>query len=258
MFPSIFVSHGSPSLMIENNKTTNFLKSLPLMFYKPEYILVVSAHWITRNLEILTKSESSVIYDFYNFPKELYEQEYPANSDPKKEDEIIELLQNNSISIRKNSNRVGYDHGVWSPLSFMYPDADIPVIQLSLPMSYTTEELINLGRVLYPLRKDTLILSSGSLTHNLNLLEFGNPNAKVHDYAKVFHDWLIDKLENGKKEDILKYQTRAPCLSQNHPTIEHFSPLLVSYGASKDNIGRSLHDEYMYGNLSMDTIIFNN
>jgi 4,5-DOPA dioxygenase extradiol len=258
MLPSIFISHGSPSLMIENNKTTRFLKSVPSMFDRPKYILVISAHWVTRNLEILTKSESSVIYDFYNFPKELYEQEYPANSDLKKEEEIIELLQNNSISIQKNSNRVGYDHGVWSPLSFLYPNADIPVIQLSLPISYSTEELMNLGKVLYPLREDTLILSSGSITHNLGLLDFANENADVHNYAKVFHDWLVEKLENGKKEDIVEYQTKAPCLHQNHPSIEHFLPLLVSYGASKDNIGKSLHDEYMYGNLSMDTIIFNN
>jgi 4,5-DOPA dioxygenase extradiol len=236
MFPSLYVSHGSPSLMIENNKTTKFLQSLPSLFYKPEYILVISAHWLTGDLEILTKSESSVIYDFHNFPKELYEQEYPANSDSAKEDEIIELLQNNSISVTKNSNRVGYDHGVWSPLSFMYPDADIPVIQLSLPMSYSTQELINLGKILYPLRKDTLIMTSGSLTHNLSLLDFGNANAKVHDYAKVFHDWMIDKLENSDKQSISKSLEIAPYLRKNHPSLEHLLPLFVSYGASKDNI----------------------
>lgn len=258
MLPSIYVSHGSPSLMIENNKTTNFLRSLPSLFDQPKYILVISAHWVTESLEILTKSESSVIYDFYNFPKELYEQEYPANSDSKKEDEIIELLQNNSISVTKNSNRVGYDHGVWSPLSFMYPNADIPVIQLSLPMSYSAEELINLGKVLYPLRKNTLILTSGSLTHNLSLLDFGNENAKVQDYVKIFHDWMIEKLENGDTQSISKSLQIAPYLRKNHPSLEHLLPLFISYGASKNNVGESLHDEYMYGNLSMDTIIFKN
>jgi len=258
MLPSIFISHGSPSLILSNNRSKKFLSSLPSLFDKPKYILVISAHWTTNTLEILTRSDSALIYDFYGFPEELYNQKYPANSDVKKENEIIDLLTQHNISIKKNNTRAGYDHGVWSPLALMYPKADIPVIQLSLPMSFSTQKLFDLGKVLYPLRKDTLILSSGSLTHNLGLFEFSNEDAKVHNYAKDFHDWMTEKIENGEQENVLNYESKAPFVRKNHPTLEHLLPLFVSYGASDDHIGKSLHDVYMYGSLSMEAIIFKN
>lgn len=256
MLPSIFVSHGSPALTLMNNKTTKFLKSLATLFDTPKYILVISAHWTTNTLEILYKTEASVIYDFYNFPKELYEQEYPAKSDKSKENEIIELLKKNNILITKNKERVGYDHGVWSPLSLIYPKANIPIIQLSLPMNYSIEELIKLGETLIPLRKDTLILTSGAMTHNLGEASWNENDTSINNYAKEFHDWIIDKTKNGDMKELIDFRDKAPYVMKNHPTLEHFLPFFISLGASENRKGESLHNYYIYGNQSMDTILF--
>lgn len=256
MLPSIFLSHGSPALTLMNNKTTEFLKKLSSMFDKPKYILVISAHWTTNKLEILSNTKSSVIYDFYNFPKELYEQKYPVKSDISKENEIIELLKKNDISVTKNTKRVGYDHGVWSPLSLIYPKANIPVIQLSLPMSYNIEELVKLGEILLPLRKDTLILTSGAMTHNLVEASWDDNDTSINKYAKEFHDWIIDKTKNSEIKELINFKNKAPYVDKNHPTLEHFLPFFISLGASKNKKGESLHNFYFYGNQSMDTILF--
>ena len=256
MLPSLYVSHGSPALMLITNKTTRFLKSLPSTFDKPKYILVISAHWTSNKLEILREQNQALIYDFYGFPQELYEQEYPARSDIKQENKIIQLLRDFDIEITENKNRLGYDHGVWSVLSMMYPNADIPVTQLSLPMKHTIKQLISLGAVLSSLREDTLILGSGSLTHNIRTSDYHNKNPKVHDYAKEFRDWIVEKLENNEEESLVNIQKEGPFLRENHPTLEHLLPLFINYGASKNGIGKSLNNEYMYGNQSMETLIF--
>ncbi|WP_428026514.1 DODA-type extradiol aromatic ring-opening family dioxygenase [Arcobacter sp.] len=256
MLPSIYISHGSPSLALMENSTTNFLKNLPKSFETPKYILVISAHWVTNNLKILYEDKPSTIHDFYNFPRELYELTYEAPSSKEKNDEVIELLQSNKIEIQKEYSRGGYDHGVWSPLSFLYPKADIPIIQISLPISYDVKELIYLGEVLSPLRDDTLIVASGSITHNLRDMIWDENSTKIKPYAKIFKDWVVEKIENADVDSLINYKKEAPYLSLNHPSLEHFLPLFVSLGASKNKVGKSLHDVYMYGNLSMDTILF--
>lgn len=256
MLPSLFISHGSPALILMQNDTTKFFQELAYKFDRPKYILVISAHWTTKELQILANDKPSLIYDFYNFPKELYEMKYPAKNAIDKVDEIVSLLEKNAISITKDKQRAGYDHGVWSPLKIIYPNADIPVIQLSLPMNYTPKELLELGEVLYSLREDTLILGSGNMTHNLGGMNWNSVDNKPEKYAQEFRDWIVEKLEKGDKQSIEAFVSKAPYARENHPTIEHFLPLLVTLGASKDGIGKSLHDSYMYGNLSMDTVIF--
>ena len=256
MLPSLFISHGSPALMLMNNKTTKFLKELPKKFSKPKYILVISAHWLTKELEILTNEEPFVIHDFYNFPQELYKRDYPANNDIKKANEVIKLLKEHNISVFKNETRSGYDHGVWSPLTFMYPNADIPVIQLSLPLSFTPKELVKIGEALQALREDTLIIGSGAMTHNLRASTSLEDDKNVSSNAKEFRDWIVEKLEKKDLDSLVDYQNKAAKVIENHPSQEHFLPLFISLGASKDKKGKSLHDVYMYGNQSMDTIIF--
>ena len=258
MLPSLFISHGSPALMLMNNKTTDFLKELPKSFQKPKYILVVSAHWLTRELRILTNEEPFEIYDFYNFPQGLYEKQYPANNDIKKVKEVVELLKKSNIAVFEEETRSGYDHGVWSPLSLMYPDADIPVIQLSLPIGFSPDELVEIGVALQSLREDTLIIGSGAMTHNLRGSSWIEYDENIALYAKEFRNWIVEKLENSGVNSLVNYMKEAPNALQNHPTEEHFLPLFVSLGASKDKKGKSLHDVYMYGNQSMDTIIFEN
>ncbi|PLY07340.1 MAG: dioxygenase [Arcobacter sp.] len=255
MLPSLYISHGSPMLMMMNNQSTKFLKELSSTFDKPKYILVISAHWVSNNLKILYEDSPSTIYDFYNFPDELYDLTYGAPSSKEKNDEIVKLLESNGIQIEKDVSRGGYDHGVWSPLKFLYPNADIPIIQISLPYNYDAKELINLGEVLSNLRENTLIIGSGSLTHNLRGMN-RDENSYVKPSAKAFRNWIVEKIENADIESLINYRRKSPFLGENHPTLEHLLPLFVSLGASKNKVGKSLHDVYMYGNLSMDTIIF--
>jgi len=255
MLPSLYISHGSPMLMMMNNQSTKFLKELSSTFDKPKYILVISAHWVSNNLKILYEDKPSTIYDFYNFPDELYDLTYEAPSSKEKNDEIVKLLDSNEIQIEKDISRGGYDHGVWSPLKFLYPNADIPIIQISLPYNYDAKKLIHLGEVLSNLRENTLIIGSGSLTHNLKGMN-RDENSYVKPSAKAFRDWIVEKIENADIESLINYRREAPFLGENHPTLEHLLPLFVSFGASKNKVGKSLHDVYMYGNLSMDTIIF--
>ncbi|QDF27737.1 DODA-type extradiol aromatic ring-opening family dioxygenase [Halarcobacter anaerophilus] len=254
MLPSLYISHGSPYLMLMKNETTKFLEELSSKFEKPKFILVISAHWVTNNLKILYKQNPSLIYDFYNFPKELYELTYDAAGSLEMSDKIIELLNSHNIEIEKDMSRNGFDHGVWLPLRFMYPKAEIPVIQLSLPYT-NVSDLYNIGNALQGLREDTLIIASGAMTHNLRDISWEEPN-EIKRYAKDFRDWMVEKLENGKYRQLLNFSQEAPFVQHNHPTLEHLLPLFIALGSSKSKIGKSLHNVFMYGNQSMDTIIF--
>lgn len=256
MLPSLFISHGSPALSLTNNETKRFFQRVASLFEVPKYILVISAHWTTNKLEILANENPELMYDFYSFPQELYTMKYPIQNSIEKVDEVVKLLEENGIDIVKNKNRIGYDHGVWSPLKLIYRDANIPIIQLSLPLSYTPQELIALGEILYPLRKDTLIVSSGNMTHNLGLINWREENPKPQKYAVSFRDWIVEKLEKGDKRSLEQFIIKAPYVRENHPTLEHFLPLFVTLGASNDSVGESLNDCYEFGNLSMDSIIF--
>lgn len=256
MLPSLYISHGSPALMIKNNKTTEFLKQLSSKFEKPKYILIISSHWVSKNLKILYEDSPSLIYDFYGFPNELYTLKYPAKSSKRKSNEIVELLESNNIKIEKDDLRGGFDHGVWSPLTFLYPKADIPVLQISLPASYSAEQLYKVGEILSKLRDDTLIIGSGSITHNLGDISWDENNNSPKPYVKAFRDWVVEKIENQEIDSLLNFRKESPYLAKNHPTLEHFLPLYVSLGAAKGTEGKSLNDLYMHGNLSMDTIIF--
>lgn len=256
MLPSIFISHGSPALLLSNNKTTKFLEGLSKKFKRPKYILVISAHWVSKGLKILYEDKPNTIHDFYNFPDELYKINYKALSSKEKSNEIVELLKSNNIEIEKDTSRGGYDHGVWSPLKLVYPNSDIPVIQLSLPMNYNSKQLFDLGNILSILKEDTLIIGSGSLTHNLGDLDWNETNSSPKDYVKTFRDWVVNKIENKNIDELLNYKQKAPFLPKNHPTLEHFFPLFIVLGSSKNRSGKSLNNVYTHRNLSMDTIIF--
>jgi len=253
MLPSIYISHGSPMIMVRDNTSTNFLKNLPSIFEEPKFILVISAHWVTKNLNILYKESPSLIYDFYGFPKELYELKYDASSSKEKSDEIISLFESNGMKIEKDTSRNGFDHGVWSILRFMYPKAEIPVLQISIPQEFSSEDFLKMGEILHLLRDNTLIIGSGALTHNLKDVNWDEETKDIKEYAIKFHDFIVENLKNGNHKKLFE---RAPFLQQNHPTLEHLIPLLVNIGSSKDKIGINLNDVYLYGNQSMDTIIF--
>lgn len=256
MLPSLYISHGSPMLMLMNNETTKFLENLPSTFKEPKYILVISAHWVTQDLKILYEESPNLIYDFYGFPKELYDLTINVSSSKQRNDEIIQLFEKNGIKLEKDITRGGFDHGVWSPLRFMYPNKEIPILQISLPYGFTQNDLFKVGEILSSLREDTLIIGSGALTHNLRDIIWDEDTPQVKEYARVFHDWITENLKSGNYEEILNSNEKAPYLKQNHPTLDHFMPLFVNLGSSKSKVGKSLNNIYMYGNQSMDTYIF--
>lgn len=169
---------------------------------------------------------------------------------------IVNTLKQNNIKITENSVREGYDHGVWSILSLIYPNLDIPVVQISLPMSYSTDELIKLGEFLQTFRKESLIIGSGNMTHNLRDLDWNN-HKNIKNYAKEFRDWVVEKLKNSNI-DKLKSINDLPYLRENHPSLEHLLPLYINIGSSIDKVGKSMIENYMFGSLAMDTIIFKN
>jgi len=255
MLPSLYVSHGSPRIAIMDNKSSNFLKNLSSLYKEPKYILVMSAHWTTSELRILSNPNPELIYDFYGFEDTLYEKKYAAKNDLSQVNKIVEVLKEKNISIIEDKNREGYDHGVWTALSLMYPKANIPVIQMSLPINYSSEDLHKIGEALQVLKSDTLIIGSGAMTHNIGGA-VQDENAPTVPYAQEFRDWIVNKLENSQTKELLEFKTQAPALVKNHPTLEHFLPLFISLGASQNKKGKSLHNVYMHGNQSMDTIIF--
>jgi len=255
MFPSIYISHGSPALCLSKYKSATFLKELPNLFEKPKYIIIVSAHWITKELRVLGNPNPNIIYDFYGFPEELYNKKYPIKNDLNKVDEIISKFANKNIPILNDNKYKGYDHGVWTPLSLMYPNADIPIIQISLPIYSSAKELIKIGEVLQEFRTEALIIGSGTLTHNLRDSK-RDINAPIDSYAKEFRDWIVSKVEEGDVNSLENFLQIAPKLNDNHPTLEHLLPFFIVLGSSKNKKGKALNNLFMYGNQAMDSIIF--
>jgi 4,5-DOPA dioxygenase extradiol len=254
MLPTLFISHGSPDLILRDNQVSRFLRSLGSKIKRPKSIIIVSAHWGSRELEILANPEPELIYDFYGFPSTLYAQQYPASNDLELVAQITQALEKKGISITQNRTREGYDHGVWSPLAMIYPDASIPIVQISLPLHSTPEELIQIGEVLREFRAKSMIIASGNVTHNLGGVNW-HANNEVKEYAKSFRDWLIEKLAKGDI-DALKNITKAPNFAKNHPATEHIMPIFINLGASKNHRCESMLESYMFGNLAMDTIVF--
>ncbi|MEI6208526.1 MAG: class III extradiol ring-cleavage dioxygenase [Desulfuromonadales bacterium] len=248
-FPSIFVSHGAPSMIIEDCPTRDFLRQLGKEIGRPKAIVSVSAHWTTAEPRVTMHPQPPTLYDFSGFPEELYSLTYPAPGDPVLAKRVLTLLNNQGITGEKDMSR-GYDHGAWAPLMLMYPEADIPVIQLSIQPHKGTEYHMALGKALQPLRDDgVLIIASGSATHNLRDFFGRSIDSQPPEYVKEFADWLKHSVSEGATDELLDYVNKGPHAIRNHSTPEHFLPLYVAMaGAEK---GTVIHDAYTYGVISM-------
>ena len=250
--PSLFVSHGAPSLPLENGPTTTFFKQLGQTFPKPQAILCISAHWYTDMPLVSSAPRMEMIYDFYGFPPELYEIKYPARGAPRLAEMVAGLIQNAGFTIDTDPTR-GLDHGAWVPLSMMFPQADIPVFQLSVQPGESPDHHFRMGQALRTLRDENiLILASGGATHNLSDFRGQSPDSIGIEYALQFDTWLKNAVITGDVDSILDYRKAAPEARRNHPTPEHFLPLLVALGAAGDQpAGKIIHDGFTYGMLSM-------
>ncbi|HEY3376423.1 MAG TPA: class III extradiol ring-cleavage dioxygenase [Armatimonadota bacterium] len=257
--PSIFVGHGAPTLAIDASPTHHFLQRLGGDFPRPKAVVCASAHWETMTPSVSAAPHPDTLYDFYGFPPELYRIQYPASGTPEVAARVADLLHAAGIDCAIEPQR-GLDHGAWVPLSLMYPDAGIQVIQLAVLHRGSTADHYALGQALAPLREEgVLILGSGNATHNLHEIGpyFETPDVTPPEWVRAFDAWLTDVVLGGKLDDLLAYRERAPLATRNHPTEEHFMPLLVALGAGGENaVARKLHDSFSYGILSMASYAF--
>lgn len=249
--PSMFISHGAPTLVMERGEASDFLRGLGDELENPRAVLCVSAHWETQRPTVTGAARPDIIYDFGGFARELYEQKYPAPGDPALAERIAALLGDFGFDAQIDPAR-GLDHGAWVPLKLMYPHADVPVLQLSLQSHLGPEHHFRLGRAIAPLREEgVLILASGGATHNLRDFRGQPADAPAMEYAIEFDRWLHECIILGDVPQLLDYVRRAPHAQRNHPTPEHLLPLFVAVGAARNPLGRELHRSFTFGMLSM-------
>jgi 4,5-DOPA dioxygenase extradiol len=254
--PTFFVSHGAPTLAVEQNDTTAFMRELGARLGRPRAVLCVSAHWNTRAPAVSAAEHPETIHDFGGFAPELFRIQYPAPGAPWLATRAAELLAAAGLPAHVAPTR-GLDHGAWVPLLHIFPAADVPVTQLSVQPDASTQAHFRLGQALAPLRReDVLIIATGSATHNLARLA---PAGDTPRWAAEFDDWLNDKITRGLYDELLDYRRRAPHAALAHPTEEHLLPLFVAAAAGADrphSHGRTLHRGWTYGSLSMAAYSF--
>jgi len=255
--PAIFVSHGSPTLPLERNAATDFLRQLGPLLGRPESILVVSAHWDTARPAVSSAAKPETIYDFYGFPPELYRLRYPAPGAPKLAERAAGLLETSGLRTDIDPAR-GLDHGAWTSLFLMYPAADIPVTQLSIQSRLGPGHHVRLGEALRSLRDEgVLIFTSGGATHNLRELSYQRGNPVPQPWVVEFNEWLARAVLSQRTDDLVGYREKAPHAVRNHPTDEHLIPLFVAVGAGgPDAAAQRLHSSISSGVISMDAYRF--
>jgi 4,5-DOPA dioxygenase extradiol len=226
--PTVFLAHGAPTLALDVEGGAQ-LAAIAASFPAPRAILMISAHWETRAPTIGSVLPRPLLYDFNGFPEQLYRVQYPAPPAPEIGRRVENLLR--PWNVARAADR-GLDHGAWVPLVHMYPAADIPILQVSLPGRLHGPDLLAIGKALAPLRAEgVLIAGSGSLTHNLRLARYEDP-APPPAWAVEFDTWCGDVLARWDLDSLADYRRRAPALHVAHPTEEHFLPLLIAAGAA--------------------------
>jgi 4,5-DOPA dioxygenase extradiol len=223
--PAIFAAHGAPVLLDDAGwvgELAAWAKALP----KPKSVLMVSAHWEARPTTLGATQPVPLVYDFYGFPQQYYQTKYPSPGAPALAARVRELLRQKDIAVTDDEKR-GLDHGAYVPLVAMYPQADVPVLQVSMP-ALDARELFALGQTLSPLRDEgVLIFGSGFLTHNMRYaFKRGTP-----DWAREFDAWAEDALARLDVDALLDFQEKAPAARVALPTWEHYAPVLVAAGA---------------------------
>ncbi len=254
MLPAIFVSHGPPTLPLADVPARDFLRGLGMQLGRPSAIVVASAHWATPEPAVSTIAHNTTIHDFYGFPRELYQLRYDPPGAPALAAEAAALLTRAGLAAGMDATR-GLDHGAWVSLMMMYPEADIPVFQISIQPHLGPRHHFAVGKALAELReRNVLILGSGSFTHNLGRFRGAAVNAPAPPDVEAFSDWLGEAITEGRTADALHYRTLAPYAVEQHPTDEHLLPLFVAMGAAGK--GELLHRSAMHSILRMDSFAF--
>lgn len=257
---SLFVSHGAPTLALEDQPARAFLRQLGPQLGQPRAILVVSAHWETEEVCLSAAAQPTTIHDFFGFPPELYTMRYAAPGDARLAHDIVARLAAAGFAAHCDSER-GFDHGTWIPLANMYPLANIPVVQMSVCPGQSPLFHWRVGRALAGLRHEqVLVLGSGSMTHNLSdfRAQRNTPMAEhTPAYAEDFCAWVAARIDAGDSDALISYREAAPFATRAHPSPEHLLPLHVALGAAGVSWwGERLHHSYMCGVVAMDCYLF--
>jgi 4,5-DOPA dioxygenase extradiol len=250
--PLLFVGHGNPMNAIEDNKYSNRWKTLPEELPKPQAILCISAHWETRGTYVTAMQKPKTIHDFGGFPKALFDIEYPAKGSPELAKQLHDEIKSTDVKL---DDDWGLDHGCWSVIKRMYPNADIPVIQLSMDYTKPAQYHYDLAKELASLRnKGVLIVGSGNMVHNLGMVNWQNPNGG-YDWAEEMNSIFKTLIESNHHKELINYSALGKSAALAIPTPEHYLPLLYVLGLKEEKETVSFfNDKTMMGSLSMTSV----
>jgi len=249
--PVLFIGHGSPMNTIEDNQFRRHWQALGNRLPKPKAILCISAHWETRGIFVSASAQPETIHDFHGFPKPLFDVRYRAPGSLDLAHRVAGLLAPERVHLDFER---GLDHGAWGVLQPMYPEADIPVVQLSLSILKPGAWHYDLAKMLSPLRDEgVLIFGSGNIVHNLHLFRFNNPTP--YDWATRFDEDVAERISGGHHEGLLGYETLGPDALLSIPTPEHYLPLLYVLALRREDDEVSFFNEEVIGSISMRSLV---
>jgi 4,5-DOPA dioxygenase extradiol len=267
--PTLFLSHGSPMIALEPRAAGHFMQrlgpALDAAFGRPKAIIVASGHTLTREPVLLAAPRHEAIYDFGGFDPRLNQMRYDAPGAPELAGRVAGLLKAAGLPVHRVEEG-GLDHGIWTPLRYVYPDASVPVLPLGWPPNWTPKQLFELGQALAPLADEgVLIIGSGAMTHNLRRV-FANGgrnfvDREVTPESLAFREWFAQKVAAGDWPALWNYRAQAPNAALMHPTDEHLLPFFIAAGAGAATqaaaaAGQRVHDSFEFGDLGMDSYAF--
>lgn len=253
--PVVFFGHGSPMIALETNDTTKTWKAMGAAIGKPAAILCVSAHWLTQGVAVTAMTAPRTIHDFgASFPKALFDMQYPAPGSPELAARVRDLLAPQPVAL--DPQGWGLDHGTWSVLSKVYPDADVPVVQLSMDAAKPPEWHFELAKRLAPLRdEEVLIVGTGNIVHNLPAMNWGERHCAPYDWSQRFNDHIKQAIVDDAPERAVNFASQGQDAARAVPTPDHYWPLLYVLGARlPGDVAAFAPDHIEHGSLSMTSV----
>ncbi|MDR7116189.1 4,5-DOPA dioxygenase extradiol [Caulobacter sp. BE254] len=253
--PVVFFGHGSPMIALETNDTTRTWKAMGEAFGKPKAILCVSAHWLTQGVAVTAMAAPRTIHDFgASFPKALFDMQYPAPGSPELAARVKDLLAPQPVALDQQG--WGLDHGTWSVLSKVYPDADVPVVQLSMDATKPPEWHFELAKRLAPLRNEgVLIVGTGNIVHNLPAMNWDERHCAPYDWSQRFNDHIKQAIVDDAPERAVDFASQGQDAAKSVPTPDHYWPLLYVLGARlPGDVAAFAPDHIEHGSLSMTSV----